>query len=370
MSQEEILKEIKEIVEKVPKGNIFINLYLNTNHRDLNQNVKDNAFIRKSFQKIAKSLPKHGETRENYTKFRENFWREFENLPASDRGVFIMGFDSDIKKFELKIPVETRLIFAKHPYISYLEEVALKHPDVNILLIDSKKAKFFDYTLGEIIFRNEIQSDVPGRIKRGGWSQMKWERHVEDHILWHFKTATSKMKKIYNYYNKNDWVIFGHHDLTENFLNLLPKSLKEKVIGTDELYIRSNVNLIEEKTNDFLNRKVKHSEEVDAKNLITTAKKHKKAVLGLKEMLKALNKKEVGMLIVSEDFKAEGYLCSLCDSYEMQIPCSCGSRAVKEIHLDEVIIEKALEDEGVVEFTNSEDLKREGGIGAFLRFMA
>jgi len=60
----------------------------------------------------------------------------------------------------------------------------------------------------------------------------------------------------------------------------------------------------------------------------------------------------------------------LCDSYEMQIPCSCGSRAVKEIHLDEVIIEKALEDEGVVEFTNSEDLKREGGIGAFLRFMA
>ncbi|HBG81586.1 TPA: hypothetical protein DDW69_01970 [candidate division CPR2 bacterium] len=69
-----------------------------------------------------------------------------------------------------------------------------------------------------------------------------------------------------------------------------------------------------------------------------------------------------------EDIKAKGYLCRSCNSYETNARCVCGNKAVREVHLGEVIVEKVIADEGAIEFTDNKELRKEGGIGAFLRF--
>jgi len=92
----------------------------------------------------------------------------------------------------------------------YKEQLRLKKrktklPDVSLIIVDSRSGRIFDFKDDNLNYKKEIISSFPGRVKSGGWSQMKIERHIKVHLFWHFKKIekeTNHDVKAVEYYIK------------------------------------------------------------------------------------------------------------------------------------------------------------------------
>jgi peptide chain release factor subunit 1 len=366
MTRDELRKAVKKIAKKGDKEAFFISIYLNTNDKDPNQNLKTGSFLRKSLRTLDKSLPVRGDLRTLFNNQKNRIFYEYENLSATSKGVFFLVDKRGIKKIELQVPFNKSLIASYRPNIIQLEEIFSGAQDFNVLIVDSREAKFFNYSLGNIEFKEKIVDMVPDRVKTGGWSQGKIERHIQDHISNHFKNTALRLEHIYDYENKGNWLILGQHGLVVNFLKFLPKHLKEKVLGTFEMDLRSNINDIAKATEEYIASKL---EKRNKKELIKLNNLQSSGlfVWGLKDVLKYANNNAVDQLFISDNFNQSGYYCPKCDFLDTN-PCNCLGASIEEVNLSNALIGKIIKNQGEVEFLSESYLANFDNIAAKLRF--
>src|SRR5439155_23874897 len=82
----------------------------------------------------------------------------------------------------------------------YLEPLVVLAPSraVCVALVERDRARIFcgdEAALEEIV--DERDEDVPGRHDQGGWSQPRYQRHIEDHVDRHLGDVGAKLLDLY-----------------------------------------------------------------------------------------------------------------------------------------------------------------------------
>src|SRR5207302_5180763 len=118
---------------------------------------------------------------------RSNVLDRFER--SSTRGLALFsstgaGFWEDVELFR---PVRNLAVVAPHPDLLQLEAILETYESFCTVLVDSEKARIFLAELGRIEEQTGLVDDVPGRHDQGGWSQARYQRHVDDHRQRHFQ---------------------------------------------------------------------------------------------------------------------------------------------------------------------------------------
>jgi len=82
-------------------------------------------------------------------------------------------FSASRKDFKqvLELPhgPRNRVIFDANFYLRPLASILDKYSHICAVLIDRREAVWYDISMGEIKFLDKIQSDVPSRVKEGGF---------------------------------------------------------------------------------------------------------------------------------------------------------------------------------------------------------
>src|SRR6266480_1588836 len=84
-------------------------------------------------------------------------------------------------------PLRDRATIAPHPDLLQLEVLLEIYESFCTALVDSEKARIFLAELGRIDERTDFVDDVPNRHEQGGWSQARYQRHVDEHRQRHLK---------------------------------------------------------------------------------------------------------------------------------------------------------------------------------------
>src|SRR5213078_1258943 len=79
-------------------------------------------------------------------------------------------------------PVKDRAAVAPHPYVMPLEALVETYESFCTVLVDREKARIFLARMGQIREERGVFDDVPGKHDQGGWSQARYQRHIEDHV--------------------------------------------------------------------------------------------------------------------------------------------------------------------------------------------
>jgi len=82
------------------------------------------------------------------------------------------------------------IIFDHNPYIRPLSAILTEYHRICVLSFDRKEARWNNIYMGEISELGSLQSDVPSRIKEGGWegySSKRIERHMTSRLRDFFK---------------------------------------------------------------------------------------------------------------------------------------------------------------------------------------
>ncbi len=281
--------------------------------------------------------------------------------------------------YRVPVRIRTRLIWDERPYLRPLLTVMDEYERYGVVLVSREEARFFLFYMGEIAeYSFSLHDYVPNRHKAGGWSQARYQRHVDDHALHHFRAAADTAARLAE---RDGWqriVLMGTEENVARVREYLPKALQERIAGELPASITDNFNVIRDKVLALAQEIERQVEEERVEAVITAAEKGQNGVLGYADVLMAVQQQRVDMLIVPEGLEYPGWECTSCDGLVADIlekpPSACpycgGSLKTVEDIVD-LAMQKVLDTGGTVEILRGpikDRFREEGIIGALLRY--
>jgi len=369
-------EELKDMAKMKDEGTYFISLYLNVNPKTT---VKDNYVIhvknmlRETLEKLDKSAMKKVKPDidkiEAYILTNKRVFKKGLVILTSQRRNFW-------KEYHLAVPLKNEIIIDTTPYVKPLLDVLDNYQRYAILLVDKESARIFLVHLGEIEEYTEVRSeDVPGKHKKGGWfslAEKSYERHIDYHVGLHLKDVLRELETFLSGEYVGRLILGGSEEAVTRVKAMLPQVIAEKVIGTFQAEMTASSREIMNKAEPLFQQYEKKKETEDIEALLTSAMKKENAVLGIENVMNALQEGRVMKLIFLEDFQQSGLSCRQCNNLTVQKISSCpfcNGELQQEKHLVDLIAQKAVEQGAFIEVASENSKLREAGnIGAFLRF--
>jgi peptide subunit release factor 1 (eRF1) len=277
---------------------------------------------------------------------------------------------------ELALPRAPRnhFIFDRSLYLRPLTSMLDDYRRICALLLDRQEARWYEIFMGEISLLESLKSEVPSRVREGGWQgyeSKRIERHIDAHLHEHFKKAAQTTFDLFKK-SQFDWLFAGcKEEYRSDFEPLLHPYLKERLKG----WLKTDSNLTEDKIlrqSLEMEKKLKAEEEATlVQSFVSELEKGGRAASGIKEVLSKLNTWEVQSLVLSRRFATEGTTCPKCHYLyvdEVRCPvCQVKTERVQDIVHESV--HAALDKKVHVRYvTPPSKLDRYGKIGAFLKY--
>jgi peptide subunit release factor 1 (eRF1) len=297
---------------------------------------------------------------------------------ASFNGAGLAIFSCQGAKFwqDLSLPRAPRnhLFFDRSLHIRPLLAIRDEYHRICVLLLGRQDARWYEVFMGEIALIDSLKSDVPSRVREGGWKgyeSKRIERHIDAHLRDHFKKAARRTFELFKK-NRFEWLFLGcKEESRSEFEPLLHPYIKERLKG----WLKTDSSDSEDRVlNQALGieKKLKVEEEADlTQSLISELEKGGRAVSGIKEVLRRLNAAEVQTLFITRNFAGEGKICPKCHFLYLDV-LRCPTCQVKTEKVQDIVHESvhaAMDKKVRVRYvTPPSKLDRYGKIGAFLRY--
>lgn len=280
----------------------------------------------------------------------------------------------------LNIALDSSVHWTPRAYVRPVVEARDEFERCGVILTDRARARLFTVYMGSIEEHHEAFAEAEIRkVDASGmdqmYSQMNFQRKADEHVRWHLKKVGEMADRMVETKRFSRLILGGTQEVTAELRNLLSERLKKLLVGTVALPIDAGSVDILRETVTLEAAVEREEEEVLVRRLLTAAAKEKQAVVGLSQVLWAVNLGRVRRLVYSDGFIAIGAECRECgglfESYTEKCR-DCGGLQIESSDLLNAGIGRVLREGGEVEQLKSSAaalfLERAQGIGAYLRF--
>jgi peptide chain release factor subunit 1 len=223
--------------------------------------------------------------------------------------------------------------------------------------------------MGKLEEHTYILDEVPGWHKQGGWSQARFQRHIEQQIYEHLKKVADITLNFFKKEQLDRLILGGPYEVITHFKNILHIYLVRRSVGTIAIDVDASTREIEKKALSHI-KKIEDKENDDLMQRILD-NLGKMAVAGIEDVAGILNQGRIQLLLVDPDLKMKGWVCPKCHfiSTTPKVCEICGRDAEESQDIVENIIEQNFELAGEIHFlSNNKKLKKLGGIAAVQRW--
>lgn len=228
-----ITEQLDRLAAMDPSPYPVVSLYLNTQSnahgRDQHQ-----TFVRKELKARAGTYPPRSSDRESLDRDLERIARYLEsNLEPSANGVAIFACDACelFETLQLDAPIHEHALFiADRPHLYPLARLASQQPRYAALLADTHRARILVVAEGGVQSERAIEGVKTKSTSQGGWSQARYQRHIENYHLHHVKDVVAALEKIVSAEGLTQIVIAGDAVVLPLIREQLPKTLSAMVV--------------------------------------------------------------------------------------------------------------------------------------------
>ena len=217
-----------------------VSLYLNTQP---NERGRDNfqAFVRKELKARALTYPARSSEREMLERDMERIARFLDNdIEPSANGVAIFACDAGelFETVQLNAPLDDHWLYVgDQPHLYPLARLAAQFPRYAVVLADTQRTRILVMADGGVAADTAISGVKTRRTSQGGWSQARYQRHIENYHLLHIKEVVAALEKVVTNEGIDRIVIAGDVVVLPLLREQMSKPLAEKVV--DELSLSS-----------------------------------------------------------------------------------------------------------------------------------
>lgn len=269
-------------------------------------------------------------------------------------------------------PVRDRVALGPNPYVLPLEAMLETYQSFCTVIVDREKARILLARMGRIREESQLLDDVPGQHDQGGWSQARFQRHIEEHMERHFKHVAEVLLTYLKRGGFDHLILAGPQEVVPEFERHLHDYVRRRIVARSHLAITAPAA-------EVLDRSLAVEEELEQRRerevverLLAEARAGRHGVLGLPPVLEAVNDGRVSTLVVPFDLEMKGMRCTECGRLaEKGGRCrTCGAPMEPVPDVIEAAVSATLRQSGAVEtLTGSGRASLDGAqIGALLRY--
>jgi peptide chain release factor subunit 1 len=279
----------------------LISLYLNLQSNERGRESFE-PFLRKELPERLRTYPPGAPERESLEKDSAKIVEYVRGVDRAWNGlaVFASSGSDFFEAVPLNAPIDAHQLFIDHvAHVYPLARVLDAYPRYLALLSDSHSARLFVFALNSLERGTRVENGKVKHHKQGGWSQARFQRHVENQQLLHVKEVVDAATRIVRD-ERIEKVIVSADDVTMPVLQeQFPKDVAERVVDVVRLNIHAPEREILETTLAALRGKdaESDSERVDA--LLNAYRAGGLACAGPEPTRKAFELGQVDELVIS-----------------------------------------------------------------------
>lgn len=274
--------------------------------------------------------------------------------------------------YPLSVPVDDLLWVDSSPYIRPLAEMQSDYESFLAVSADNKGARIYLVSATVPHEVERIRADVKNHVKKGGWSQKRYQRRRDNELLHYGKEVAQALTTLTQKHGVERIVLFGSLEARREIRDALPEEIGERVVdgarragdGDDQGMVEEALELLEDVERD------------DEENLWERIRgellRDGLAVAGGRDVLAAAQDGRIETLLVCRDAEIEGMRCRECELLAAAKPQQCprcDSPSVFPIDLVNEIVELLAKTSAEAEFTDPiPGLAEIGGMAALLRY--
>jgi len=293
---------------------------------------------------------------------------------------FCLFVSEDFDKLtKIPIRVKERVVVDSEFYTFPLLALLEQFERFAILVFGRQKARLYSYYLSqmrerETVFHNYV---IPKfNASTSSWRCLREKtvnQKIDDTYHRHLKEVCRILFNNFRKYGFDKLLLASHQSQINSIKRHLHSYLVPRLIGEFIADADDPVQIIKEKADITIAEYRENKEKIKVTELLNSHA-HNKAVLGIEPVLDALMAGKVRLLVLTEDFHAEGYACPEGHFSTITLPenrmCSICNKELKEQpFLEDQIIEEALAQRAeIFHIVRKKDMLADYKIGAFLRY--
>jgi peptide chain release factor subunit 1 len=352
-----------------------ISVYLNT---QADQHGRDNfdAFVRRELKARAKNWTMRTPERESFDRDAERI-NEYlrEELRPSSNGAAIFACSAERDFFEavqFDAPIDENHLYTSYqPSVYSLARFIDHYPPYIALVADTNTAHLYVFGAGEEIEQREVVNPNVHRTMIGGWSQARFQRHIDNIRMHHAKDVVEELDRVTREENIERIVLAGDGVIIPMLREQLPERLGEMVIDTLRLDIATPEHEVMKASFEAVRA---YDARTDAEKVEKLLDKHLGggfAVTGARDTLIALTLGQVDEMLLSaseQDVRDDliGKDAELIPDFPENAVENGGAR--NAVIADELVARARQTNADVTFIEDATRLAAYGGVGAKLRF--
>jgi peptide chain release factor subunit 1 len=275
----------------------------------------------------------------------------------------------------LDVPLDSHWLYiASVPHLFPLARLNDQYPRYAALLLDTNSARLFVFGLGNVEGREQVTGVKTRRTAMGGWSQARYQRHIENFHLQHIKEVVDVLDRVVRDEKINHLVIASEEVARPTLMQYLPKHLAEKIIDMMKLDVNAPEHKVLSQTMEALRQKDAETDAERVQRMLDAWRASGLAVVGPQDTMKALVMGQVEELLIAatpERLRLAQVPADLVAPGPVEVDTSNPNPDIDtERHkLADELVTKAQQSSARIRFIEDPALLEEvGGVGAILRF--
>lgn len=384
-----LINLIKKLGAFEPDGFPFISLYLNA---EANEVGRENyqVWLKKEFSERGAEYKDNPSESERFSAMTERVADYLQNeAEASANGFAIftsLGDGDFFEAVQMDIAFPDNVLYSlDRPHIFPLARAVWENPRYAVLWADTNKADIYVFG-GENRIRagdredrvENIKNTVTNRTQVGGWSQSRFQRHVDNFHLQHAKEVVAEVEELMSEKDIDYLILCGDEATIMPILRpQLSKSIEGKVVATINMSQYDSVEDIHSTTLEAMGIERATRDKLQVERVFDAAGSAAgMGTLGLESTLRALANGQVQELVLISDFEAIDYAPAEVERILNEYAPGDDKSPVETMPIvrnpgevaDQLIIRALNSDAKIFFIKDALLLEKAGGVGSILRF--
>ena len=296
---------------------------------------------------------------------------DFERDGSQGLAVFAAGLDNFWRTLALPQPVRDSAKVSSDFYVSPLVSLVSRGDGTIVAVVGREQGQLYRLRAGRLEEIAEHYDEQPGQHDQGGWSQGRYQRHIEKLVREHLKGVAQELDRSKRQLRAPKIVLVCSEDMRSEFTNALSAEVRESLVGWAQAQAQAGPGAILQAVEPVLEDAESKDEAEVIERWREEAGRNARAASGWEQTLEASSDARVEVLLFQEGADRPAYRCPACGRAavsEGSCPLDGTRLEPTDSGLDLAVHQTLAHGGAVWAIRHHEDLASAEGVGALLRF--
>lgn len=295
----------------------------------------------------------------------------FDRQGVSGVAVFTAGLDNFWSTLPLPDSVADQVRITAQLCLAPLARLVGRADGVLVAAVGRERGQVFKLEGGSLLEIADETEDVPGRHDQGGWSQARYERHIDEIVDRHWRRVVETLDTCVRQHPGAHVVLVGAEGMRSDFEEILSSEVKNCLLGWTTAEAHADAPQLLEAARPVIGGWWEKLDEDVIARWREEAGKNGRAAMGWEQTLEAASDGRAELLLVQDGIDEPAYQCPACGRAQVgngSCPLDGTTLESRDSGLD-VAVHQTLAYGGTVHVIRERrDLEPVGGVGALLRY--